>query len=562
MLGKVRFTLKFAKILLLSLIISSLVFANCVYAVVDVIPNAENQQKIEKKKKKDSKKNKTITLQETTEKFEIKENSTLSLDDCIKIAIENSPTIKKYQNLVVIANSLTGQSKSSYFPSLNLGTGYSGDYNNTDGNSDFNNSYKINASISQLLFSFGKVSSRIKKAKLNKIAADFDLNYEIIKTVFNVKTNYFAVLAAIANIKVQEANILVNERQYQQTKAYFEEGLKSKIDLVNSEVYLSNAKINLVSAKNTYDQAVIALNNSMYVDYAPKYNIEKIQSFQIDNKYATVELQNTKQGTEKFKAPALANGAIYQTSVQKNELLKNNYHILKFPYTFEQSIALAKENRPDLKSYIAARDALKQELTYQKLQYLPDLKAQGGYGLNALSSRTNSFSIQGTLNFPTINVMDIKYKIDEAKARLDVADNAVNQLTKDIHFSVQKAYVNMVQNEKKIPLTEVAVRQTFENLELAMGRYEVGLGNFLEVQDAIVNYNQAQENYVKLIFDYNVSRAKLELEIAKLDDKYKNYYPQIASASFENISETDQKISNNKNKNKKNKKSKKIKGTK
>ena len=115
--------------------------------------------------------------------------------------------------------------------------------------------------------------------------------------------------------------------------------------------------------------------------------------------------------------------------------------------------------------------------------------------------------------------MDIKYKIKEAKAKLAAADSQVFKLEKDIYHSVQKAYVNMVQYEKKIPLTEVAVKQTYENLELAMGRYEVGLGNFLEVQDAIVNYNQAQESYVKLIFDYNVSVAKLEMEIAKIDSK-------------------------------------------
>ena len=114
--------------------------------------------------------------------------------------------------------------------------------------------------------------------------------------------------------------------------------------------------------------------------------------------------------------------------------------------------------------------------------------------------------------------MDIKYKINEAKARLDAADTQLDKLSKDIYFSVQKAYVDMVQYEKKIPLTYVAVQQTYENLELAMGRYEVGLGNFLEVHDAIQNYNKAQENYVKLIFDYNVSRAKLELEIAKVDN--------------------------------------------
>lgn len=521
--------------ILLSLFIIFFTFANCANAIVDTpAQNTQPQTEQTPQKKKflkrvfadkngeitNSKDEVTLQAQEQTNTVNIKENSTLTLDDCIKIALENSPSIQKYQELVTVANSILGQSKASYFPSLSLGTGYYGTYTSTSGYSDSNNSYGLDASLRQLIFSFGKVGAKIKKAKLNKIAADYDLNYETIKTIFNVKTNYYGVLAAAANIKVQEANILVNERQYQQTKAYFEEGLKSKIDLVNSEVYLSNAKIDLVSAQNTYDTAVVALNNSMYIDYSPKYSIAKLESFNFDNKYAEVALKHTTQDAEKFEAPALKNGAIYQTMVQKNEILNEAYKVTKFPYTLEESIKIAKDNRPDLKSYVAARDALKEELKYQKIQYLPDLNAKGGYGLSANDNNTNSFRIQGTVDFPTINVMDIKYKVDEAKARLNVADTAVNQLSKDIYFNVQKAYVNMVQYEKKIPLTEVAVKQTYENLELAMGRYEVGLGNFLEVQDAIVNYNQAQENYVKLIFDYNVSKAKLELEIAKVDEVY------------------------------------------
>ncbi len=533
---------------LLTFLICSFVFANTANAIVDVDKKTEqsNQQNSSEKPtkkrflervkvdKNDSAEQKTkdeiilktnaveTNAEKPTAKVVIQDGSTLHLEDCIDIALKNSPTIRKYQNLVTVANSLLGQTKSNYFPSLGLGTGYTGKYLNDKSDSNFDNSYGLNASISQLLFSFGKVESRIKKARLNKIAADFDLTNEIIKTTFNVKTNYYAVLAATANIKVQEANILVNERQYQQTKAYFEEGLKSKIDLVNAEVYLSNAKLNYVSAQNTYDLAVVALNNSMYIDGTPKYSIAKIESFNFDNKYAQVLLKNTNQNDVKaFEAPALPDGAVYQTSVQKSELINQTYNYVKFPYTLDESIALAKTNRPDLKSYVAARDAYKKELTYQKLQYLPDLKATGSYGFNAYkdNNQTNNFQIKGSLDFPAINVMNIKYSIDEAKARLDIADAAVDQLEKDIYFSVQKAYVNMVQYEKKLPLTEVAVKQTFENLELAMGRYEVGLGNFLEVQDAIVNYNQAQENYVKLIFDYNVSIANLEKEIAKIDNK-------------------------------------------
>ena len=517
---------------LLSLLLVVLLFANSASAIEDAQKPKRNflkRVKIEEKSDKTSKDEIKLEAERVshadvhTAKISIQDGATLTLEECIDIALKNSPSVRKYENLVKTANAILGQSKSNYFPSLNLGTGYTGYYqHNKNYNSEFENSYGLNASISQLLFSFGKVGSLIKKARLNKIAADFDLNYEIIRTIFDVKTNYYAVLAANANIKVQEANILVNERQYHQTKAYFEEGLKSKIDLVNSEVNLSNARINYVSAQNAYDLAVVALNNSMYIDGNPKYSIARLESFNFDNKYADVALKNTNQeDVKKFEAPKLAEGAVYQTSVQKNELINQSYNFTKFPYTLDESLALAKNNRPDLKSYVAARDALKRELTYQKIQYLPDLTATGSYGLNAArrDNLTNSFQISGSLDFPMINAMNIKYRIDEAKARLDIADAAVDKLEKDIHYNVQRAYVNMVQYEQQLPLAEVAVRQTFENLELAMGRYEVGLGNFLEVQDAIVNYNQAQQSYVKSIFDFNVSVAKLELEIAKIDKK-------------------------------------------
>jgi len=513
------------KILNLLLAIMLLVFAMPANAIVESanetsqkIEKSKYLERVENSKQNENSKNSVKLDTKSYTKIQIQENSVLTLDDCINIALENSPSIQRYQDLVTVANSLLGQSKANYFPSLNLGTGYTGSYINAAGTSDYTNNYGVNVSINQLLFSFGKVGSRIKKARLNKIAADYDLNNEIIKTIFNVKTNYYAVLAALANIKVQKANIQVNERQYQQTKAYFEEGLKSKIDLVNSEVNLSNAKINYVTALNTYDAAIISLNNSMYIENPPKYSIAKIESFNFDNQYADVVLNNVSQEIEEFKAPEFADGEVFQSSIQKNELIDHTYNYSKFPYTLEESLELAKEHRPDLRSLTATRDALKKELTYQKIQYLPDLKAKGGYGLNALGLTTNSFSIQGSLDFPSINIMDIKYKINEAKARLDAADTQLDKLSKDIYFSVQKAYVDMVQYEKKIPLTYVAVKQTYENLELAMGRYEVGLGNFLEVHDAIQNYNKAQENYVKLIFDYNVSRAKLELEIAKIDN--------------------------------------------
>lgn len=460
--------------------------------------------------------NKSTVELKTQENRIIKDGDNLTLQDCIDIALQNSPSIKRYKNLVTKANAIIGEAKSSYFPSLQVGTGYYGSFDKMSGLGTISsNSYNVNASLSQLIYSFGKVGSLIKKAKLNKIAAEYDLSYETIKTIYDVKKAYFSVLAAVANLKVQEATVLINERNFQQTRAFFEEGLKSKIDVVNAEVLLSNAKLAYITAQNTYDTAVISLNNAMYIENTPSYSISKLESFNFDDNFAEIALKNIEQFSENFKVPELPKGATYTSTVKKYELINQDYKITKFPLTLDEAEQHAKKYRPDLKSYMSARDALAQVLKYQKIQLLPDLTANGGYSLRTIDTNYNSFNISGVLSFPVINFMRYKNQIIEAQSDLDVANNQVEKLQKDIFFAVQNAYVNMVQLEKKIPLAEVEVRQTFENLELALGRYEVGLGNFLEVNTAINNYNKAQESYVKLIFDYNVARAKVELEIAQ-----------------------------------------------
>ena len=74
-------------------------------------------------------------------------------------------------------------------------------------------------------------------------------------------------------------------------KAYFEEGIKSKIDLVNAEVNLSDSKVALVEAEKTYKNSLVKLNNSMYIAFAPNYEIEATETFNMKEKLYTVDLE-------------------------------------------------------------------------------------------------------------------------------------------------------------------------------------------------------------------------------------------------------------------------------
>ena len=63
--------------------------------------------------------------------------------------------------------------------------------------------------------------------------------------------------------------------------------------------------------------------------------------------------------------------------------------------------------------------------------------------------------------------------------------------------------------ERQIPLMNTKVKATLENFELADGRYSVGLNNYVELQDALRTYNQAQLNFVESVLKYNIARETL-----------------------------------------------------
>lgn len=451
----------------------------------------------------------------------IQSGQALTLKDCIEISLSNSPLVKRtVYNLRTAKNNISIV-KSAFLPTIGVGAGISQNISETTGRNHIRNNNKslptVNAYISEMLWNFGKTNASIRMQKFNKIAAEYEFDYSVLTTIFDVKLKYYAVLAAKSLLDIEKANVQMNERNYLRTQAYFDEGIRSKIDLVNAEANLSDAKILLVQAESNYQEALVELNNSMYVANAPEYEISNTETFNLKNPYVPVSLTKISIYDDLADVPDGVQDAALTASVDKTEVLEN-YEFTKYPYTFEESVDLAMKNRPDLKALNASVNAMKQYLLAVKRQYYPNLSANLGYGLNNSEHfATNSMSLSLDLN-SSINIFQHVKEVDNAKIQVEYAQNEVKLLSENLYFEVQEAYVAMIQLEKQIPLLETKVRQTLENLELADGRYEVGLSDYIELQDARVNYNNAQSSYVQTIYKYNVARAKLEQYIALEQD--------------------------------------------
>lgn len=449
----------------------------------------------------------------------------MTIDDCIKTALENSPAIKKSRFNYEVAKNAVSLARADYFPTIGAGTGYNYQVSKNDMRSTNSDAFNAEASLNQLIWNFGKTNANIRVQKFNRITSVFNFDKTVLDTIYQVKTNYFAVLAAKANIAVSKANVEINERNYHRIKNYFEEGIKSKIDLVNAEVYLTDAKNSLINAEKTYKNAVVTLNNSMYLAYNPALNFANTENFSQYTPQLPTDIFSEPEKVEVSSAPTDdIDDAFLISKVEKVDII-TNYEFKPFPYSLEECLEMANKNRPDLKAYNSTLDAIKEQLLYVKREFYPSLSGNVGYGYRDMAN-TNSLSASVNLS-SSVNIFRQKHQVDNAKLQVEIAQNEIDLAKQNIYFDVQNTYINMTELEKQIPLQAAKVQQTLENLELADGRYAVGLGDYIELQDAKMNYNTAQHNFVQTVFNYNVARANLEKAIAieqqittKIEDKF------------------------------------------
>ncbi len=444
----------------------------------------------------------------TSKNAQIQKNEILTLEQCINIALNNNPNIGLAINTTKVYESKIGQTKSDYYPQLNMATGYS--RNNPSTNSLIDpttNQYSGNASLNQLIYDFGKTSTKTKIQKLYLSSSSFDVDDATIQIVYNVKQAYYSALLAKINKDIYAQTIKQYEQHLKQAKAFFETGTKSKIDVTTAEVNLSNSKLNFISANNAYKIAKATLNNTMGLNEPPEYDVADTVTFKRPENFIKQNINISNKTEPHIQS---ASNTVLKTAVEKHNIIES-LDFKKFDVKLDEAVKKAFDNRPDLKSLITRETASKESVKLAKKDYFPSLSGFASYGYGGQEFPIDSgWSFGANINVPVFNGLLTKHKVNEARANLNVAKSNIEILKQNIYLQVKQAYINLTEAESRIPVAELIIKQAKENCELAIGRYKVGVGNSVELQDAQVSYNNAQLSYVKALYDYNTAHSALE----------------------------------------------------
>lgn len=394
-------------------------------------------------------------------------NTIISVDDCVKIALQNNPTILSQMMNKDIYKNKVAQAWSNYFPTINAGVSYSRNdmmFTNFKFPMQKYNLWNTpSLGFNQLIYDFGKTGAQAGVAKKTYEASQETLQSSINDVVYQVKNAYYNLLYMQQQVEVYEDSVLQYQIHMKQAQAYYDIGSKAKIDVTTAKYNLDNTKLTLITAKNSVDTGFAQLTNAMGTPEIPPFSI-------------------------------------------KDRLDRKKYEI-----KFEDALQTAYESRPELMAAKKKMEGSKLLIKASKTAFLPNLNAYGSYSHGGSKPSTDyGYQIGAQLAYSNLNLLLVKQQVDEAKLtyKKDQADYEIQR--QSVYLDVKQAYIQLRNAQQSIPVARSSMDVAKEQYDLAAGRYKVGMGDAIELKDAENTYRTAKLQYYNTLMQYHIAAANLE----------------------------------------------------
>ncbi|HEX2867366.1 MAG TPA: TolC family protein [Ignavibacteriales bacterium] len=399
----------------------------------------------------------------------------LSIQDATNMALQNNPTVRIATSGYDVSRSLLTQSRSGYFPALSFTA--SGTY--TQGSFVFNPSIPVREQIyrsytagfqaQQLIWDFGRTSSRVSANEnfVGASAADYQSSLENV--IVGVQTAYYAYLQSQYLVKVNEETLKQTQAHLNVAQAFFKAGRTAQYDVTKAQVDVANAEVNLLRSRNQVQIAKLQLENAIGVQNPEDYTL--LDSLRAD----------------------------------------------KINVSLDSARAIALENRSELRAANFRVQANKDLLSSIWSLNLPVISAVGNYNWNGfglpLYSRWNA-----GLNFalPIFQGFFVSAQVQESQANVEQSVAQAELTRQNAILDVSQNYLAMTEAYQRIGASYTLVESAAENLRLAEGRYNSGVGSPTEITDAQITLANARITNIQALYDYNTSIIRLKKSMGTL----------------------------------------------
>ena len=340
------------------------------------------------------------------------------------------------------------------------------------------NSYVLSGSLSQPVYSGGRVGAGLAIAREYLDASELGLEESLADIELDVQNAYYRALLAAELEAISRAAVAQAERFLTQERLRLEAGEASELDAMRAEVALENLRPELVEAQNSAALAVLDLKRLI-----------------------DIPLNQPVVLTTALTAPSAAELANPQVDAQA--------------VLTRRAAVQAAERQVEIR---------RQQVRLARGALLPSVSVSMNYGRQIFPSDVFRFSGQEwrtdwnasvNVSVPIFSGFRRQAEIDQARITLEQERLRLGQLRESVQLQFEQARGERERAAATIAARQRTVDQAQRVHDLTVLRYERGLATQLEVTDARLALLQARTNLVQATTDFYIAEATVARSLGR-----------------------------------------------
>jgi outer membrane protein TolC len=391
------------------------------------------------------------------------------LQKAVQRGLDANPTIMAVRNELQGTQNGIKSARGDFLAEASLD--YSWTYTNEPAAADWNQ-WALNLKLSQPIFKGFKLLSSYEKAKLQRDQAMAKLYNTELALIQEIQTNFMGLLKARMDVKSSQDSVKRLKSQLKVTKAFFDVGLRPRLDLLQAEVNLANEEQNLLKNKNQVDLQVTKLNALL--------NLPLEQ----DTQYM---------------------GKLKYTPFDKN---------------YQTCLEIAYKNRPDLQVAKKSVQIAEEDADITASGFYPHVSADLDYyqkgddptmsSSDYLTEHQEHYWTAGaSVSWTVFEWGSNYYEYEQNKDTIRQLRNELENTRLEAGNEVKSNLLNLATAAERIRVARKSVEAGKEGYRMAVARYQAQVGTNTEVLDAQSDLTDAEALLNEALADYQTALAKL-----------------------------------------------------
>jgi outer membrane protein len=325
--------------------------------------------------------------------------------------------------------------------------------------------------VNQLVTDFGRTGNLVTTARLRAQAQDQSTETARADILVATARAFFRVLRSNAVLQVAQQTVSARQLVSDQVTALFNSKLKSQLDVSFANVNLADARLLLSQAQNDERSAEAALAAAIGLPGQTAFSLSE----------------------ESMPGP--------------------------LPDQVDALVQQALQDRPELRDLRLELSAAERFTKAEHALFYPSIGIAGTAGFvpageAVIPGRYGAIGVN--VSIPVFSGGLFRARQTEAELKAKATSEQVNDLANRVTRDVRVAYLNARTAFDRVGLTDQLLRQAQLSLDLAQGRYNLGLSSIVELSQAQLNLTSAQIASASARYDYQVQRVVVDYQVGAL----------------------------------------------